>query len=167
MSILRITGDLNYNTWTIEDFFVDPRVLDLQIGFKSMIYENEYIEFVNLKYGFFLYENNITIQQASFPPAGIKLLSSDQPYIDQIRLNILPDHSYTLHVWAENSGVFYDHRISLNIPKYEQPFASWTWNGSEWVPPTAYPADGELYVWEEDNLNWVLYDPALSGTLPE
>jgi hypothetical protein len=167
MSIIRVTGDLNYNQWAVEDFFTDPRVIDLQIGFKSIVHGDTYIEFVNLKYGFFLSENNVTIQQGSYPPIGIKLINSDQEYIDQIRLDVNPDHTYQLHIWAENSGIFYEHKLTLAIPKYEQPFASWTWTGNEWTAPIPYPDDGELYVWEEDNLNWVLYDPALSGTLPE
>jgi hypothetical protein len=167
MSIIRVTGDLNYDQWTVENFFVDPRRTDLQIGFKSLVRGDDFIEFVNLKFGFFLYHNSQTIQQGSFPPVGLKYISSDQDYIEQIKLNVVPDKNYQIHIWAENAGKFYDHKINLEIPKYEQPFASWTWNGLEWIPPTPYPNDGELYVWEEDMLDWVLYDPSLSGGLPE
>ena len=167
MSKIRVTGDLNYNKWIVEDFFTDPRTLDLQIGFKSMVRGDDFIEFVNLKYGFFLYEGDTVIQQGSFPPVGMRLVSSDQPFIDDIRLDVKPGRVYQIHLWAENAGLFYDYRIPLDVPKYEQPFASWTWNGDEWVPPVPYPNDGEFYVWEEDKLQWVLYDPALTGTLPE
>jgi hypothetical protein len=167
MSVIRVTGDLNYDQWIVENFFVDPRKTELQIGFRSLVNGDSYIEFNNLKFGFFLYYEGQTIQQGSYPPVGIKLISSDQEFIEQITLNVQPDKTYQIHIWAENAGKFYDHRVDLEIPRYEQPFASWIWNGTEWVPPTPYPDDGELYVWEEDKLSWVLYDPTISGTLPE
>jgi hypothetical protein len=38
-----------------------------------------------------------------------------------------------------------------------QPFASWTLNSDTylWEAPTAYPADGKGYSWNEDDLEWV------------
>jgi len=167
MSILRVTGDLNYNNWELKDFFVDPREIDLQIGFKNMTYEGKFIAFNNLRFGFFLREAEKLIQQSTYPPAGMALLSTDQDFVEQIRLNIQPDRSYKLHIWAENAGQFYELFVDLNIPKYEQPFESWIWEDNEWIPPTPYPDDGEIYVWEEDKLQWVLYDHGLTGTLPE
>ena len=38
-----------------------------------------------------------------------------------------------------------------------QPFPSWTLNTvtALWDPPTPYPTDGAMYVWDEDTLAWV------------
>lgn len=37
-----------------------------------------------------------------------------------------------------------------------QPFPSWTLDAShDWQPPTPYPTDGGMYVWDEDTLSWV------------
>ena len=36
-----------------------------------------------------------------------------------------------------------------------QPYPSWTLDASnDWQPPTAYPADGKKYNWNEDTTNW-------------
>lgn len=51
-------------------------------------------------------------------------------------------------------GFTYDSTRDAFIPP--QPFASWTLNDDSclWEAPVAYPDDGELYVWNEDTLNW-------------
>ena len=37
-----------------------------------------------------------------------------------------------------------------------QPYPSWTLNTStyQWQPPTAYPEDGNMYMWNEDTTSW-------------
>jgi hypothetical protein len=39
-----------------------------------------------------------------------------------------------------------------------QPYGSWTLNQTTWLwdAPVAYPADGQLYVWDEATVNWKL-----------
>ena len=38
-----------------------------------------------------------------------------------------------------------------------QPYASWTLNTTtgKWEAPVAYPSDGKIYNWNEDNKQWV------------
>jgi hypothetical protein len=38
-----------------------------------------------------------------------------------------------------------------------QPYASWTLNETtcQWEAPVAYPTDGNLYTWNENNQQWV------------
>jgi hypothetical protein len=37
-----------------------------------------------------------------------------------------------------------------------QPFPSWSLDANhDWQPPTPYPTDGGMYVWDEDTLTWV------------
>lgn len=42
-----------------------------------------------------------------------------------------------------------------------QPYPSWTWSDEliDWEAPTACPADGKTYVWNEDSLDWVEFVP--------
>lgn len=37
-------------------------------------------------------------------------------------------------------------------------YSDWVWDDSvcNWVPPVPYPADGEVYYWDEQIHNWVL-----------
>lgn len=34
------------------------------------------------------------------------------------------------------------------------PYASWTWNGSEWVAPMLMPDDDQMYQWNEKTQEW-------------
>ena len=54
-------------------------------------------------------------------------------------------------------GYTYDEDKDAFIPP--SPFTSWTLNDTtcQWEPPTAYPADGKKYVWNEGTKSW---DPA-------
>jgi len=55
-------------------------------------------------------------------------------------------------------GYTYDASKDAFIPP--KPYASWTLNNDtcNWVSPVSYPDDGEKYIWNEDDTNWVL-DP--------
>lgn len=42
--------------------------------------------------------------------------------------------------------------------KPAQPFASWKWNANDWIwtPPKAKPDADNVYIWDEETLDWVL-----------
>lgn len=53
-------------------------------------------------------------------------------------------------------GYVYDEvRDAFYVP---QPYPSWLLNEETcvWVPPVAYPSDGNQYKWDEPSLSWVL-----------
>ena len=52
-------------------------------------------------------------------------------------------------------GFTYDVARDAFIPP--KPFDSWTLNEDTclWNPPVAYPTDGMMYEWSEDDLDWV------------
>ena len=53
-------------------------------------------------------------------------------------------------------GYTYDEELDAFLPP--QPYNSWTLNEStySWEAPTAYPEDGEAYVWNENRKEWEL-----------
>jgi len=53
-------------------------------------------------------------------------------------------------------GYSYDENRDAFIPP--KPFNSWILDEFSclWNPPTPYPEDNECYIWDENNLNWVL-----------
>ena len=55
-------------------------------------------------------------------------------------------------------GFSYDSTRDAFIPP--QPYASWTLNETtcQWECPVAYPDDGNMYEWNEDNQEWELID---------
>ena len=55
-------------------------------------------------------------------------------------------------------GFTYDSTRDAFIPPHT--WASWTLNEDtfQWEPPIAYPDDGQLYQWDEDNTQWNLVE---------
>ena len=51
-------------------------------------------------------------------------------------------------------GYTYDEARDAFIPP--KPFESWTLDEEtcQWVAPVAYPTDGKIYTWNEENTNW-------------
>lgn len=57
-------------------------------------------------------------------------------------------------------GYTYDPQRDAFIPP--KPYASWTLNEDSclWRPPVAYPTDGKMYSWDEDQQMWILLQDA-------
>lgn len=55
-------------------------------------------------------------------------------------------------------GYTYDEQRDAFIPP--KPFTSWVLNeeSCNWEPPVPYPADGQMYRWDESAVNWILID---------
>ena len=71
---------------------------------------------------------------------------SDQPSADQ---------SKALRKNYAGIGYTFDEERDAFIPP--QPFESWLLDEESclWEAPVAYPADGELYQWDEETLTWI------------
>lgn len=56
-------------------------------------------------------------------------------------------------------GYIYDPVLDAFIPP--KPYPSWLLNTETclWEAPVPYPTDGELYMWDEATLSWVLVEP--------
>jgi len=55
-------------------------------------------------------------------------------------------------------GFTYDTEIDAFIPP--KLYNSWLLNEETccWEPPIPYPTDGNMYTWDEDQLNWILVE---------
>jgi hypothetical protein len=66
--------------------------------------------------------------------------------------------SYNSNIRVRYAGIGYryDEIHDAFIPP--QPFSSWIFNEQnlDWKAPVPYPSDGNVYNWDENNLNWVL-----------
>lgn len=66
-----------------------------------------------------------------------------------------PDGGVALRANYAGVGYIYD---NVNDVFYApQPFSSWTISAPDWIwkAPIPYPADNELYDWDESTLSWV------------
>ena len=55
------------------------------------------------------------------------------------------------------AGIGYTFENDMYIPP--KPFPSWILNENyDWVSPIPYPNDDKEYIWNEENLNWLLVE---------
>ena len=153
MSKILATDDFQTQNWTITIEDLQSNYTDLFIGFTD---ESPVVEFKNLQFKYELKHNNVILQQGSYPPPNVRYINSDQTYLVVERLNLSPETTYELYLWAENDGNSFEKTFEFTTPRPPQPYPSWTWNGEIWEAPTSYPEGGEFYEWDEDNQEWTL-----------
>ena len=65
--------------------------------------------------------------------------------------------SYNHNIRKQYAGIGYTYDADADVFISPQPYPSWTLDSSyDWQPPTAMPTDDKMYVWNEDDLEWVL-----------
>ena len=103
-------------------------------------------------------DNNIVKQ--------VEVVSNDIATSEQAGVDFLNKLYGTEDVWKQTSynktirknfagiGFTYDETRDAFIPL--KPFTSWTLNETtcRWEAPVAYPDDGKLYLWNEENERW-------------
>ncbi len=67
--------------------------------------------------------------------------------------------SYNGTIRKNYAGIGFSYDPELDAFIAPKPFNSWILNEDicRWEPPVAYPIDGEIYTWNENNLSWDLY----------
>ena len=128
----------------------------LEIGFVS---DTALVEFDNLTFGYACTVNTKTVAKGSYPVEGVIYVSTDQPYIVSETIFLNYDDDAILTVWAKNAGQEYSDTVTFTVPRPDQPYPSWAWNGEWWEPPVPYPDDGGRYEWDEEGQQWATVDP--------
>lgn len=170
---INIEININTDTITIDDTNLvlashKPRIVITCVSIVDG--ENSEVSFNGFKCGFFIRDdNNTTIEYKTFPQSGDVIKYSPNGVVltenlDQLDFNT----SYTLHVYVEDAGLFYDKTVNITVPKSIRPydpngdFNSWNWNDStkDWDAPIAKPDDVEdgFYKWNEENQQWDLFN---------
>lgn len=90
----------------------------------------------------------------TWPPAGVKFSRTDQDVLLVERLRWCSDEAIEINVWLNIVGEEHKAKWNLTAPRPAQPYPSWTWGGTSWVPPVAYPDDGAIYEWDEAGQAW-------------
>ena len=95
----------------------------------------------------------------SLPPEGVRYKQTDQDILATGRVSWQPDQEISVSAWCKTtSGHEVTAQAQFTAPRPPQPYPSWTWNGTAWEAPVAYPDDGGEYVWDEDAGEWVPAD---------
>lgn len=65
--------------------------------------------------------------------------------------------SYNGNMRKNYAGIGYTYRADIDAFVPPKPFPSWLLNAdAQWEPPVAMPTDGQMYTWDEENINWIL-----------
>jgi hypothetical protein len=100
--------------------------------------------------------NNATINDLLFPesePIGVafcqSLFGED---------TIWKQTSYNANFRKNFAGIGYAYDAALNAFIAPQPYPSWLLNTTncQWNAPVLRPTDGQMYVWNEPTLSWIL-----------
>lgn len=162
MRELTITNNLILQDWKFVEFGESDHSISINFRF---INDTPTIVFNDFSFGFTLTQNDTLLYSRSYPKEGTKYISTDQSYLESIIIDLIPDTKYALDVWSKENDIKSTgtYVFSTGIP--QSPYPSWTWNGTQWVPPKPYPiaVEGEVYSWNEDKLNWEIL-PTLVDT---
>jgi len=63
--------------------------------------------------------------------------------------------SYNSKIRGTYASIGYLYNEEEDIFITPQPYASWTRSGSFWQAPSPMPQDGELYIWNEEDQEWI------------
>jgi hypothetical protein len=149
MSTIFITQNLATKTWSTRYDNLDRSPVNLQFFFTNG-------EFNGLQFGYNFCSGSDVMSSESFPPQGVRYLTTDQEYVVSTSITTLPSRTYKLNIWSENSGDRQEIDYEFSVPKPARPFLSWVWVDTAWQPPVDYPTDGKFYVWNENNQSWDL-----------
>ena len=65
--------------------------------------------------------------------------------------------SYHGNFRKQYAGIGFEYDPTNDVFIAPQPYPSWSLNDDfDWVAPVPYPTDGEPYVWDEEEQQWVL-----------
>ena len=66
--------------------------------------------------------------------------------------------SYNNRIRKRYAGIEYSYNEDLDAFIPPKPYSSWVLNTetADWEAPIPYPTDGNDYIWDEENLEWIL-----------
>ena len=83
-----------------------------------------------------------------------------ETWYGNLRGQVCKRTSYNNNIRGIYAAVGFTYNATEDIFILPQPYPSWIRSNSFWNPPVAYPNDGKLYEWNEENQTWDLDETA-------
>jgi hypothetical protein len=114
ISEIKLIFDMDNRTWVADATTLSPAFADITIGFRS---KESPIVFRDLSFGLTLanISEDVTTTH-SFPKPGCSYISTDQLYVELIRVEWTPNTLHTLSVWCIENGVEYKNNWKFSTP---------------------------------------------------
>ena len=149
-----------YDTQTSEISFDKSKIGPYYCDFIAALERHgQRVDIRGLSYGADVRVNGELVLKKSWPPEGVKYVSTDQNELVTERLTTFPpDAECEFSVWVKGRNGEYTGQTTFTIPRPEQLYDSWGWNTEtlNWEAPVPYPDDGNDYTWDEENQQWVI-----------
>jgi len=108
-------------------------------------------------------ENNVVTQvvvvdnKDTSDAEGVEKEHIGAAYLEKILGGNWKQTSYNGNFRKNYAGIGYTYRSDIDAFVPPKPFPSWLLNAdAQWEAPVAMPTDGQMYSWDEENINWVL-----------
>jgi hypothetical protein len=108
-------------------------------------------------------ENNIVTQvvvvdnKDTSDAEGVEKEHIGAAHLEKILGGTWKQTSYNGNMRKNYAGIGYTYRADIDAFVPPKPFPSWLLNAdAQWEPPVAMPTDGQMYTWNEENINWIL-----------
>jgi len=108
-------------------------------------------------------ENNVVTQvvvvdnKDTSDAEGVEKEHIGAAYLEKILGGNWKQTSYNGNFRKNYAGIGYTYRSDIDAFVPPKPFPSWLLNANaQWEAPVAMPTDGQMYSWDEENINWVL-----------
>jgi len=125
--------------------------LDIVIDFVT----NSTIVFDNMSINIRLTSEN-GVQDDFIPKPGIKYDHTIGKNFHRFYFEIDQMTAYELDIDVQYNGKLFKEKLEFTPEPYPIENIGWVWKDGGWKSPTPYPTDGKLYMWNNDQLNWVL-----------
>ena len=150
------TYDMATQALTVDTSRVRPNGTNIEARLKLY---GQTVQFIDLHFGAVVTADGVEVYRRELPRPGEVWINSDQELIWADALRWSPDQAIEVHAWISNgpedARLHVETTQQFNVPRPAQPYPSWTWGGTAWVAPLAYPTDGGEYEWNEAGQAWV------------
>lgn len=112
----------------------------------------------------FIDENNIVTEVITGRDEDevVDGVSDWETYYGEFRGQRCVRTSYNSNIRKQYAGVGYSYEELADVFICPNPFPSWTLNSDHnWEAPTPRPEDGNMYIWDEENLAWKIVPNAI------
>ena len=115
MSSIIVKHNLDNKNWSINESGLSHAFVDIFIGFEA---ENNPIVFRNLSFGITVLRDGQDFFTTAFPKHGTSYISTDQPFVETIRLELMQNTEYTLSVWCNENETLTDTAYTFTTPEF-------------------------------------------------
>jgi len=153
---LTAINNIKTSTWEIAFENILSNEICICIGFFDP--DNKSVVFQDLSFGFSIIDKDSTqiVLEEKYPKGSETYIETDQKYLLYYNCNLKFGRNYNFKIWSKNASIHSENSHEFSIPIPDKPHKSWSWNGDVWESPKPYPNDGLIYVWDEENQQWIV-----------